>query len=85
MGLQILVTYRGTPVTYDVVMQEENVYQLRLNESASGATQENSSIPAKIILRKKGMIWVSDSDNHEDLIQALAHEINTLSTNAPSL
>lgn len=71
MGLQILVQYREAPVTYNVSMEDEDVYQLRLSQQE----KQKDYIPAKIYIRKKGKIWVSDIENHNELINALTAEI----------
>ncbi|HVK98153.1 MAG TPA: hypothetical protein VM368_10050, partial [Flavisolibacter sp.] len=64
-------------VVYDVVMQEDNIYQLRLHNSQNSFDSEY--IPEKIVIRKKGKIWISDMDNYDELINALTGEISTFS------
>ena len=70
-----MVQYHDEPVIYDIVMQEENVYHLRVDESHNRDADEY--IPHKIIIRKKGMIWISDNENYPELINALTEEIAT--------
>lgn len=78
MALQVSVQYQGQPVVFDIEMREENVFQLRLGQPQ----RENGSyIPEKIIIRKKGMIWVSDAENYKELVSALAKEITAFETN----
>jgi hypothetical protein len=54
-------------------MQEDGVYNLKLQENVQEKHQEY--IPDKIIIRKKGKIWISDMDNYDELVQALTDEI----------
>jgi hypothetical protein len=82
MALQINVDYRNQPVSYHVIRQEEHIYHLRLNETTYTNTKENEYIPEKIVIRKKGMIWVSDMDNYDELINALTEEIEQFNTNS---
>ncbi len=62
---------------YDIVMQEDNVYQLRLGQSQR---TNGGYIPEKMVIRKKGMVWISDSENYTELVNALTEEINTFSS-----
>jgi len=72
MGIQIAIQYKDKPVTYDVCIQEDKIYHLRL----AGSTVRNGEyIPEKIVIRKKGKIWISDMDNYDELIHSLTHEI----------
>ncbi len=81
MAFQILVHYRNNPVTYNVSKQEDNVYHLRLQENGEqNASQKNEDyIPRKIVIRKKGKIWISDMDNYDELIDKLTAEITSFS------
>jgi len=72
MAFHLTINYRGAPVIYEVIVQENNVYQLHLH-SKNNAGDEY--IPEKIIIRQKGKIWISDMDNYDELIDALTHEI----------
>ena len=73
MGIQIAIRYRDTPVTYDVTIQEDKIYHLRLN--GENHSPSGDYIPDKIVIRKKGKIWISDMDNYEELIHSLTAEI----------
>jgi len=78
MALKVMVQYKDLPVIYDVTRQEEDVYQLRLHQQ-----QENSGdiyIPEKMIIRKKGKIWISDLEDHKELVESLTAEINQFRT-----
>lgn len=74
MGLQLTVQYHNMPVTYDVVPQETEVYILKLNESVFNTN--GTEVPQKLIIRKKGKIWISDVENYAELVNALTIEIN---------
>lgn len=77
MGLTISVQYNGQPLAYTIVMQEENVYQLRFQQE----NKTGSFIPEKMITRKKGMVWVSDCENYRELVAALTAEITGFDKN----
>jgi hypothetical protein len=75
MALQISILYQERPLTYDVSVQEEEVYLLRLNQG-----QKNGDyVPEKLFIRKKGKIWVSDLENYPELVDSLAREIGSIS------
>jgi hypothetical protein len=74
MALQILVQYRNQPVSYNVDKEEDNIYRLCLNRDRVNRRNEEY-IPEKIVIRKKGMIWISDMDNYDELVNALTREI----------
>jgi len=74
MALQILVQYRNQPVSYNVDKEEDNIYRLCLNRDRANRRNEEY-IPEKIVIRKKGMIWISDMDNYDELVNALTREI----------
>ncbi|HEX2607835.1 MAG TPA: hypothetical protein VHK91_10665 [Flavisolibacter sp.] len=73
MALQISIQYKGQPLTYEVTVQEDKIYQLRLTGGRNSA--EGIYIPEKIIIRRKGKIWISDMDNYDELIEQLTREI----------
>lgn len=74
MGLQLTVQYNNLPVTYEVTPQESNIYILKLDE---GASEVNGSyVPQKMVIRRKGKIWISDLENYHDLVNALMEEID---------
>ena len=78
MGLQLAIQYNDHPLTYDVTPQESEVYILKLNSSLS--TVNGEFVPQKVVIRKKGKIWVSDQENCQDLAKALMEEINKFSS-----
>jgi hypothetical protein len=73
MALKVMVEYRDVPLIYDVTIQEDNVYHLRLHN------QENNSgdnyVPQKMVIRRKGKIWISDLEDHQELVSSLTAEI----------
>jgi hypothetical protein len=73
MGIQIAIQYREAPVTYDVTIQEDKIYHLRLN--GNNHCKDGAYIPDKIVIRRKGKIWISDMDNYDELINSLTNEI----------
>ena len=78
MALKIMVHYKDAPLVYDVTRQEDDIYQLRLH-----GQQENSGagyVPEKVIIRKKGMIWISDLEDHQELVSSLTAEITQFKT-----
>jgi hypothetical protein len=75
MGLQIIIRHNGVPVIYNVTTQENEVYHLRLFES----NDPHEYIPEKIMIRRKGKIWISDIDNTSGLVGALTEELKTFS------
>jgi hypothetical protein len=78
MALKIMVHYKDLPVVYDVTRQEDDVYHLRLFE------QQNNSgdgyVPQKMIIRRKGKIWISDLEDHKELVNSLTAEITQFRT-----
>jgi hypothetical protein len=74
MGLQILVNYNNLPVSFDVLPQETGIYHLRLNSGQSGGDY----IPEKIMIRRKGKIWISNIETCPELINALKLEIGSM-------
>ena len=78
MALKIMVHYKDLPVVYDVTRQEDDVYHLRLIE------QQNNSgdgyVPQKMIIRRKGKIWISDLEDHKELVNSLTAEITQFRT-----
>ncbi|HEU4470980.1 MAG TPA: hypothetical protein VFR58_07855 [Flavisolibacter sp.] len=81
MALQIQVQYHGLPLVYSVYRQEEDVYHLHLKESTNYTGKEY--IPQKIVIRKKGMIWISDQDNYDELVNKLTSELTGFNTQTP--
>jgi hypothetical protein len=35
----------------------------------------DSYVPAKMIIRKKGMVWISECENYQELVSSLMAEI----------
>ena len=80
MGLLISISYNNQPVTYDVTIHEEEIYHLRLAQK-QGAGNENY-IPEKLVIRRKGKLWISDLESYGELVDKLTTEIcNFNSTN----
>ena len=73
MALKIMVQYKDLPVVYDVTKQEDDVYHLRLHGQKDNNGE--SYIPEKMIIRKKGKIWISDLEDHRELVSSLTAEI----------
>lgn len=73
MALKVMVHYKDAPVIYDVTREEDDIYHLRLQG------QEDNSfdgyLPEKMIIRKKGKIWISDLEDYPELVSSLTAEI----------
>jgi hypothetical protein len=83
MGLLISISYNNQPVTYAITLHEDEIYHLRLAQK-QGNTNE-TYLPQKMIIRKKGKIWISDLENYTELVGKLTAEIlNFSSTNKVS-
>jgi hypothetical protein len=74
MGLQLSVLYNNQRVTYHVNLHENEVYHLHL-VTAQEAYNSNY-LPEKIVIRKKGKIWISDLENYDELVKKLTQEIS---------
>ena len=61
--------YKGKPVRYSAATEDGDVFHLRL-ESNNG-TSNKDYVPEKIVIRKKGQIWVSDLEDYEALVDNL--------------
>jgi len=80
MGLLISISYNDQPVTYDVTLHEDEVYHLRLAQVQESGNEKY--LPEKMMIRKKGKIWISDLENYTELVGKLTAEIlNFNSTN----
>lgn len=80
MGLQLSIRYNNLPLTYDVTPQESDIYILKLDE---GISQVNGAyVPQKMVIRRKGKIWISDLENYHELVQALMEEIDKFSADS---
>ena len=73
MALQVVVTYKTLPLVYDVTRQEDQVYHLRLQEQTANSGE--NYVPQKLVIRKKGKIWISDLENYRELVGKLTDEI----------
>lgn len=80
MGLQLSIKYNNLPLTYDVTPQESDIYILKLDEALSEVN--GSYVPQKMVIRKKGKIWISDVENYHELVNALVVEIDKFSADS---
>lgn len=71
-----MVQYHDRPLTYTIEAQHPDVFQLHLSELKR--THKEDYVPEKIVIRKKGKIWVSDADSYGELTEVLAAEIMKL-------
>jgi hypothetical protein len=83
MSLQIVIQYRSVPVTYNLTADEGDVYHFRLREPENGL--DKSYIPEKLVIRRKGKIWVSDLEDYTELVSVLTQEIENFNSNNHSL
>ena len=61
-----------------MTIQEVDVFKLcRKSEQKN---RNGEYIPDKILIRKKGKIWISDQDNRQELVQALTDQIQQFNT-----
>jgi len=79
MALKIMVQYNDAPVVYDVTQQEDNIYHLRLQSAKDNSG--DGYVPEKIIIRKKGKIWISDLEDYQELVTSLTEEITQFGVN----
>ena len=78
MGLLISISYNNQSVTYDVTLHQEEVYLLRLAQSQEGGNE--NYLPEKMMIRKKGKIWISDLENYAELVGKLTDEISNFNS-----
>jgi len=78
MGLLISISYNDQPVTYDVTLHEEEIYHLRLAQRQERGNE--NYLPQKVVIRKKGKIWISDLENYQELIAKLTTEISNFNS-----
>lgn len=78
MGLLISISYKEQAVTYDVTLHEEEVYHLRLAQNQDAGN--DNYLPEKMIIRKKGKIWISDLENYKELVGKLTSEITNFNS-----
>ncbi|RYZ27712.1 MAG: hypothetical protein EOO10_11885 [Chitinophagaceae bacterium] len=82
MALKIMVQYKNAALIYDVTKQEDDVYQLRLQNQKNNNGADY--VPEKIVIRKKGKIWISDLEDHRELVDSLTAEICQFKTEEES-
>ena len=82
MALKVMVQYKDAPLIYDVTKQEDDVYQLRLHNQKNN--NGDDYVPEKMIIRKKGKIWISDLEDHRELVDSLTAEICQFKTEEES-
>ena len=73
-----MVQYKDLPVIYDVTKQEDDVYHLRLHDEKDNKGE--GYVPQKMIIRRKGKIWISDVEDHRELVSSLTAEITQFRT-----
>ena len=75
-----MVQYKDNSVIYDVTKQEDDVYHLRLQEELQPGNSGDGYVPQKMIIRRKGKIWISDLEDHRELVSSLTAEISQFRT-----
>lgn len=78
MALKVMLHYKDAPVVYDVTRQEDDIYQLRLHGQEENSGE--SYVPEKMVIRKKGKIWISDLEDYPELVSSLTAEITQFKT-----
>jgi hypothetical protein len=78
MALKVMVQYKDIPLIYDVTKQEDDVYHLRLQDLKNNSG--DGYVPEKMIIRRKGKIWISDLEDHRELVTSLTAEISQFRT-----
>ena len=78
MGLLISISYNNHPVTYNVTVHEDEVYHLRLAQQQESGNE--NYIPEKVVIRRKGKIWISDLENYHELVGKLTSEISNFNS-----
>jgi hypothetical protein len=78
MGLLISISYNNQPVTYNVTLHEDEIYHLRLAQQQR--TGNKNYLPEKMVIRKKGKIWISDLENYNELVGKLTSEISNFNS-----
>jgi hypothetical protein len=80
MALNISINYEGKDITYEVESTQEEVYILRMTNDSE--KENKGKVPQKLVIRRKGKIWVSDAENYTNLVNTLTSELKTFSTNS---
>jgi len=78
MGLLISISYHNQPVTYDITIHEDEIYHLRLAQKQEAGNE--NYVPEKLVIRRKGKLWISDLENYEELVEKLTTEICSCSS-----
>jgi len=78
MGLLISISYHNQPVTYDITIHEDEIYHLRLAQKQEAGNE--NYVPEKLVIRRKGKLWISDLENYEELVEKLTTEICSFSS-----
>lgn len=78
MALKVMVQYKDLPLIYDVTKQEDDVYHLRLQDQRDNSG--DAYVPEKMVIRRKGKIWISDLEDHRELVSSLTAEITQFRT-----
>lgn len=73
MGLLVSISYHDEPVTYDVTILEEEIYHLKPAQRQDADCEKY--LPQKMVIRKKGKIWISDLETYAELVDKLTAEI----------
>ena len=73
MALKVMVQYKDAPLVYDVTRQEEDIYHFRLHGQEGNSGE--GYVPEKVVIRRKGKIWISDLENYQELVDSLTAEI----------
>jgi hypothetical protein len=77
MAIQLSVNFHGNHLTYDVESSQEEVYILRMCEHSKNA--QTTELPQKMVIRRKGKLWISDAENYTELVSSLKEEIRGFS------
>ena len=78
MGLLISISYNDQLVTYDVTLHQKEVYHLRLAQAQESGNE--NYLPEKMMIRKKGKIWISDLEDYNELVGKLTTEISNFNS-----
>lgn len=79
MGLLISISYNNQPVTYDVTLHEDEIYHLHLAQMQESGNE--NYLPEKMVIRRKGKIWISDLENYDELVGKLTNELSNFNSN----
>ncbi|HEU0065489.1 MAG TPA: hypothetical protein VFQ58_10670 [Flavisolibacter sp.] len=79
MALNVRINYEGKDITYEVESTQEEVYILRMNRDSE--KENKGKIPQKLVIRRKGKIWISDAENYTNLVNTLTSELKAFTSN----